>query len=163
MLPRLSSAATAKFGSSAQMGGFNHNHASQMAHSAALKQQAARALAGRPTSTLPHPAGGPQGDPGGAPQVNYKLTLAHAAAQKGMHIGIPHIHAAIDTMAQMGKISGFQASALKAHNGPLKGPAGAQMMHAISGQIAKQPVGKLPAPPGAAPVGMGMPKPPGAV
>ena len=174
MLPRMSSAATPKFGQSAQTDAFNHNHASQMAHVGALKQQAARALQGRPTSSIPRPAGGPTGDPGGAPQVNYKLTLAHAAAQKGMSIGIPHIHAAIDSMASQGKITPFQANALKMHNGPLKGPQGAATMHSIASTIMgapkvpqmAQPAGGMPTPPGGGlPAGppMGMPHPPGAV
>ena len=165
MLPRLSSAGTAKFSTTGQTDSYNHGHASQMAHAAALKQQASRALAGRPTAPLPHPAGGPQGDPGGAPQVNYKLTMAHAAAQKGHKIGLHQIHGAIDSMAAKGKITPFQASALKQHNGPLKGPQGAATMHAIGSEMMapKAPVGGMPAAPGAGPVGMAMPRPPGAV
>ena len=132
-------AATAKFATGAQSGTFNHVHASQMAHNAALRQQAARALSGRPTSVAPHPAGGVDGVPGGAPPApNYKSQIAGAAAQRGAIVGVPHIHAAIDSMANQGKITPFQAGALKAHNGPLVGPQGAATQTAIMAHMLGQ-------------------------
>lgn len=140
-MQRLSDAGTAKFADAAQSGGYNHGHASQMGHMSALRMQAARALQGRPTSTIPHPAGGPSGTPGGAvpgggaPPVNYKAQIAGMASHHGAAVGIHHIHGAIDSMAAKGKISGFQANALKQHNGPLIGPQGQGTQTAIMNEM----------------------------
>lgn len=126
-MQRLTGAATAKFANSGQSGGYNHGHASQMAHAAALKQQAARALQGLPTQRPPHPTGGPAGVPGGA------------VAQVSQATGAPpmHVHAAIDGLVNAGKLTPFQGMALKVHKGPVK--------PAVVGMI----TGALPKPPGA--------------
>jgi hypothetical protein len=127
----LKKAAVPKFASSAQSGTFNHGHASQMAHAAALRQQAARALQGRPTERPPVTPGGASGVPGGAP--------GGPVAQVSQATGAPpaHVHAAIDGLVGQGKLTPFQGMALKAHQGPVK--------PAVVGMIA----GALPKPPGA--------------
>lgn len=128
--------ATAKFADSGQSGQYNHGHASQMGHAAALRLQAARALSGRPTAPAPMTPGGPTGTPGGAP-TSFKQNLAAGAAQQGKMVGLPHIHAAIDSLAGKGHLSQFQAAALKAHNGHLVGPQGAATQTAIMNEMLK--------------------------
>lgn len=128
----LHSAGTAKFALAGQSGSFNHGHAAQMGHAAALRMQAARALSGRPTAPAPHVTGGPGGVPGGGvPPVSYKAQIAGNAANMGHMIGPDHIHSALDSMASKGHITAFQAGALKAHNGPLQGPQGQATQTAI--------------------------------
>lgn len=131
----LHSAGTSKFALGGQTGSFNHGHAAQMGHAAALRMQAARALSGRPTAPAPHPTGGPSGAPGGASPVNYKAQIAGHAANMGHMIGPDHIHSALDSMASKGKITPFQAGALKAHNGPLQGPQGQATQVAIMNEM----------------------------
>ena len=54
--------------------------------------------------------------------------------------GVPaersHIALAIDSLAQRGRFSPFQARALKAHDGPLRGDAGKAVLGAVAGHIA---------------------------
>ncbi len=126
-MKRLTSVAPSKFASSGQEGHFNHGHATQMAHAAALKQQAARALQGRPTERAPVAPGGPAGVPGGAPQ-DYKAQLKAP---------LPHIHAAIDGLVNAGQLTPFQGMALKVHKG------------SVHPHVVKMIASALPKPPGA--------------
>jgi len=123
-MAKLNSSATAKFAQSAQGGGYNHGHASQMGHAAALKQQAARALQGRPTDRPPVTPGGASGVPGSA--GGFKAQLGAPPA---------HIHMAIDSLVKQGKLTPFQGTALKVHNGHVK-PAVVGM---IAGALPKVP------------------------
>jgi len=72
--------------------------------------------------------------------VSYKAQIAGAAARQGKMVGVPHIHAAIDSMAAKGHITPFQAGALKAHNGPLMGPQGVATQAAIMNEMRSQGV-----------------------
>ena len=136
----LHDAATAKFSAGGQSQTFNHVHAQQMGHVAALRAQAARALQGKPDVPIQREAGGQMGVPGGAPPpVNYKAQIAGAAARSGRMVGVPHIHTAIDQMASKGQITPFQAGALKAHNGPLVGPQGQATQAAIMNHVMAGP------------------------
>jgi len=128
-MQRLTSASTAKFADSAQSGGFNHGHASQMAHAAALKQQAARALSGLPTARPPVTPGGHAGTPGGG--------ISAPVAQIAQATGRPpaHVHAAINNLVGSGKLTPLQGTALKMHNKPLQGPAGANTMKLVASAL----------------------------
>jgi hypothetical protein len=135
MLSRLSGASTAKFANSAQSDGYNRGHASQMGHAAALKQQAARALMGLSTQRPPVTPGGPAGVPGGAvkaaPVARPAGFKQHIMAATGASLS--HVHAAIDGLVGMGKLTPFQGTALKAHNGPVK----PEVMGLIAGALPK--------------------------
>ena len=66
---------------------------------------------------------------------NYKGAILGALAQRGLNVGPQHVHAAIDKLGAMGRFSPGQVLLLKAHNGPLVGPKGAQTAHDIASAI----------------------------
>ena len=122
-----------------------HLQASQMAHAAATRASVAKVLgqgspgmgmAQRPTPT---PAMAPPAAPGG---TNFKQhVIAMARANHGVTATIPHVHAAIDNAAAAGHFHPDQATALKAHNGPLMGAPGANTIATLSstlGQMGQQ-------------------------
>jgi hypothetical protein len=55
-----------------------------------------------------------------------------AGAQHGVPLGPAEIHGAVDALTQAGHFTPTQGAALKAHNGPLMGQAGAQTMHKVT-------------------------------
>jgi hypothetical protein len=130
------------FGGSAQTGGYNHNHAGAMAHAAAARLQMAKQLGGAgpaigaTPSVSPTPAMGATAPTSPTPaQHDYRAHVAAHAASMGAPAGVPDIHGAIDAMAQKGQFTPFQAQALKAHQGPLQGPQGAQTVQKIAQQV----------------------------
>jgi hypothetical protein len=124
-----------------QSQGVHHDQASLMAHAAARKAAVMKVLSGgggaSPTGNLgaappasPMPGAGPMQPP--APHHNFKAHVAAAGAAHGVPLGMGDIHGAIDSLTQSGHFTPGQGAALKAHNGPLQGPAGVQTMHAIT-------------------------------
>ena len=92
-----------------------HLQASQMAHAASTRAAVAGVLArsnsgGAPGMSMTPPAAG-----------SYKHHVLAMAG--GGHAG--HVHAAIDKATAMGHFTTQQGADLKAHDGPLMGPAGA--------------------------------------
>jgi len=78
---------------------------------------------------------------------NFKVHIAHIIKQN-MGVSVTHnaVMSAIDRLAAKGQaaggFSGFQASALKAHTGPLEGPQGAQTQSTIAKEV-MQPSGPV--------------------
>lgn len=127
---------------------FNHTHAMQMGHAAGHRLAVAKALSGggggppvRPgVPSMPLPganAGGAIAPPpmGG----NFKATIGHAMATKGIPVTVQHVHNAIHSLTQKGVFNPVQGKGLIAHNGPLVGPQGQKAMGAIANELATNP------------------------
>jgi hypothetical protein len=124
-----------------------------IANRAAIGNRLAAARAAQAGGAAP-PMGAPTGGPGVvaapppagpvppaarppvvAPAPGYKQQIAGHLHALGQPVSIAHIHSAIDQLHSKGKFTAVEAHALKAHNGPLVGPAGANTMGAIAGQL----------------------------
>ena len=111
--------------------GYNHNHASVMAHAAHRKASVAKALMAvkgppaPPASVVPAP-------PMAAPTVAH---IAHHATTQGVHPTVQHVHAAIDRLMTKGRFTPVQATALKHGNGAPQGPPGLAAMNDISNEL----------------------------
>ena len=79
---------------------------------------------------------------GAAPGTNFKQhVITMAKMNHGITAGVQHVHAAIDRAAAAGHFHPDQATALKAHNGPLMGAPGANTIATLSstlGQMGQQ-------------------------
>lgn len=104
---------------SASMGSVAHGHSQQMAFAAAKRLQMARELSGA--------AAGP------AQGGDFRSHVAAATGLPG--VTEPEVHGAIDALTQAKQLSPLQAAALKAHQGHLNGPAGAQTIQKIAGAV----------------------------
>lgn len=113
----------------AQAGEQKHNQASNMAFAAQRRVRVARALGGNHGPSLSAPQSAPAGQ-------DYRHHVAVAVAPMGIQIGPQHVHAAVDQLTQAGRFTPFQGAALKAHKGPLHGPAGAKTVHDLAVQVA---------------------------
>ena len=119
-----------------------HLQASQMAHAAATRASVARVLGqGSPGMGMmqrPTPPPAAAAPPG----TNFKQhVIAMAKANHGVTASMNHVHAAIDNAAAAGHFHPDQATALKAHNGPLMGAPGANTIATLSstlGQMGQQ-------------------------
>lgn len=131
---------------SAQKQVLDHIQSSQMAHAAARKAGLSRVLGGGANvgpiggaslsggaPAVPQPAN-PAGPASlGAPPAatGWKHQVAQHAAGMGIPMNVKDIHAAVDGMTAMGHLSPGQGSALKAHNGPLMGSIGHNVMASV--------------------------------
>jgi hypothetical protein len=74
---------------------------------------------------------------------SWKASVALEAAQRGVPVGRNEIDTVIDDLTQAGRFTPGQGAALKAHNGPLNGDAGARTVRdivaAVLGDL-KEPV-----------------------
>lgn len=113
------------FKGASQSQSYDHGNAMKMAHAANRKMAVAKAFSGAPKPPAAPPA------PGG----NFKATVAHQASQHGVQATVQHVHNAIDSLTQKGALTPFQGTALKRHNGPLEGPAGARTVGMITNEL----------------------------
>jgi hypothetical protein len=81
--------------------------------------------------------GGPAAGPPGA--ANYKVGVAMAARQHGVHAAVHHVHNAIASLTHKGALTPTQGQALVQHNGPLVGPAGQRTMGMITNELVTNP------------------------
>ena len=116
---------------------FAHNHASQMAHSAARRLATAKALGG--SKGAPAASGAAPGGPSAPPSSNAHQhadwragVSAIAAHGAGASVGPNEIHAGVAKLVQAGHLTPFQGQALVQHHGPLTGPAGHRTMHMVA-------------------------------
>lgn len=129
------------FKGAAQGGAANHTRSSMGAHSAVRRLRMAQALSAAPGVRQP---AAPPGAGSGIPSMmatppNFKAQVARAAQQQGVHASVGHVHNAIDSLTQKGAFTPLQGSALKAHNGPLQGPAGQRTMGMIHNELVTNP------------------------
>ena len=128
--------ASSAFKGAAQIGGFNHNHASQMATVAASRLKFRQALGGAPAAVPATHVVGSQAPGAPPPHANFKAHIAHAVQA---HTGQPVTHnavlQAIDGVTAKGGFTPAEGSALKAHKGPLVGPGGHDTMAKIANHM----------------------------
>ena len=103
----------------------NHLLASQMAHAAAKRAAVSKVLSGGGSASTAALA---------PPKNSFK---SHVLAVAGMPNGTTaHVHSAIDQAVSGGAFTPGQGAALKAHNGPLQGAAGAQTIATLGTTLA---------------------------
>jgi len=125
--PKLNQGGAFKAPSTAQ--GYNHGHASAMAHAANRKVAVAKALSSLKAPAAP-PAGAVPPPPMDAPTIAH--VAHHAATKHGVHATAQGVHKAIDSLMAKGRFTPLQGAALKQGNGPLMGPPGQTAMNDIA-------------------------------
>jgi hypothetical protein len=114
------------------MAALHHGHSQQMAFAAQRRLNMARTLgaAGGASGGMMSPMGQPAG---GQPQGDFRQHVAAISGVPG--VSPPEVHMAIDGLTQARQLTPLQGAALKAHQGPLNGPAGAQTVQKIAGAV----------------------------